>query len=113
MRQVTKKVTNLRLSPEQIATPPVWRRLSTGDIGKGCRRSIPMRVGNSRTPEVGEDSRWEEGGPCVETSGWIRESNPLKCGLEYQEAVPGFVLPLRWHSACVVEPFKLPSSVCT
>jgi hypothetical protein len=35
----------------------------------------------------------------------LRESNPLKCGLEYQEAIPGFVLPLRWHPACVVEPF--------
>ena len=34
---------------------------------------------------VGEDSRLEEEGPCVETSGWIRESNPLECGLEYQD----------------------------
>ena len=26
---------------------------------------------------------------------WIWESNPLKCGLEYQEAEPGFVLPKK------------------
>jgi hypothetical protein len=47
----------------------------------------------------------EEKGPCVETSGWIRESNPLECGLEYQEAAPGFVFSFSGSTSAMVASF--------